>query len=111
MILRVEKRLVNLNLQKQLQIRIGKNNLLDKSSPRDDKEKYISSGLKVDENSSIPFEVIQINSDFSSKILITTLSGSVLNFNSVLEEVPIAYYGYNYVRWKEILLLVITRVL
>lgn len=54
----------------------------------------ISSGLKVDENSSVPFEAIQINNDFSDKILITTLSGSVLNFNSVLEEVPIAYYGY-----------------
>ena len=81
-------------LAKAIADKVGKNNLLVKVHPRDDKEKYISSGLKVDENSSIPFEVIQINSDFSSKILITTLSGSVLNFNSVLEEVPIAYYGY-----------------
>lgn len=81
-------------LAKKIADRVGKNNLLIKVHPRDDKEKYIDSGLKVDENSSVPFEVIQINNDFSDKILITTLSGSILNFNSVLEKVPIAYYGY-----------------
>lgn len=81
-------------LAKAIADKVGKNNLLVKVHPRDDKEKYISSGLKVDENSSVPFEVIQINNDFSDKILITTLSGSILNFNSVLEKVPIAYYGY-----------------
>ena len=81
-------------LAKAIADKVGRNNLLIKVHPRDDKEKYISSGLKVDENSSVPFEVIQINNDFSDKILITTLSGSVLNFNSVLETVPISYYGY-----------------
>lgn len=81
-------------LAKAIANKVGKNNLLIKVHPRDDKEKYISSGLKVDENSSVPFEVIQINNDFSDKILITTLSGSILNFNSVLENVPISYYGY-----------------
>lgn len=81
-------------LAKAIADKVGKKNLLVKVHPRDDKEKYISSGLKVDENSSVPFEVIQINNDFSDKILITTLSGSILNFNSVLENVPISYYGY-----------------
>ena len=81
-------------LAKAIADKVGKNNLLVKVHPRDDKEKYISAGLKVDENSSVPFEVIQINNDFSDKILITTLSGSILNFNFVLENVPVAYYGY-----------------
>lgn len=75
--------------------RVGRDNLLVKVHPRDDKEKYIRAGLKVDENSVIPFEVIQINNDFSDKVLITTLSGSILNFNPVLEKVPISYYGYS----------------
>lgn len=74
--------------------RVGKNNLLVKVHPRDDKEKYIKAGLKVDQNSLIPFEVIQINNDFSDKILITTLSASILNFNPVLENTPKCYYGY-----------------
>lgn len=74
--------------------RVGKDNLLVKVHPRDDKGKYIRAGLKVDENSVVPFEVIQINNDFSDKILITTLSGSILNFNQVLENTPISYYGY-----------------
>lgn len=83
-----------LELAKMIADRVGKENLLVKVHPRDNKEKYIDAGLKVDENSVVPFEVIQINNDFSDKVLITTLSGSVLNFNSVLEAVPKSYYGY-----------------
>lgn len=74
--------------------RVGRENLLVKVHPRDNKEKYIQSGLKVDENSAVPFEVIQINNDFSEKVLITSLSGSLLNFNQILEYSPISYYGY-----------------
>lgn len=84
-----------LELAKQIADRVGKENLLIKVHPRDNKDKYINAGLKVDENSVVPFEVIQINNDFSDKVLITTLSGSVLNFNPVLENVPKCYYGYN----------------
>lgn len=83
-----------LELAKKIADRVGKENLLVKVHPRDNKEKYINAGLKVDENSVVPFEVIQINNDFSDKILITTLSGSILNFNPVLKNTPTSYYGY-----------------
>lgn len=84
-----------LELAKKIADRVGRDNLLVKVHPRDNKEKYINAGLKVDDNSVVPFEVIQINNDFSDKVLITTLSGSILNFNPVLETVPKSYYGYN----------------
>ena len=83
-----------LELALKIAKKVGKNNLLVKVHPRDDKKKYIQAGLKVDQNSLIPFEVIQINNDFSNKILITTLSASILNFNPVLEQTTKCYYGY-----------------
>lgn len=83
-----------LELAKEIADRVGRDNLLVKVHPRDNKEKYNQAGLKVDDNSSIPFEVIQINTDFSDKILITTLSGSILNFNQALKNAPTSYYGY-----------------
>lgn len=83
-----------LELAKKIANKVGKENLIVKVHPRDNKEKYIDAGLKVDENSLVPFEVIQINNDFSEKILITTLSTSILNFNPVLEKVSKSYYGY-----------------
>lgn len=83
-----------LELAKRIADRVGKDNLLVKVHPRDEKEKYIRAGLRVDKNSEIPFEVIQINTDFSNKVLITTLSGSILNFNQAMENAPISYYGY-----------------
>lgn len=83
-----------LELAKKIADGVGRDNLLVKVHPRDSKEKYINAGLKVDDNSIVPFEVIQINNDFSDKVLITTLSGSILNFNPVLEVAPKSYYGY-----------------
>lgn len=73
---------------------VGKDNLIVKVHPRDDINRYKEKGLKIDSNSSIPWEVIQINQDFSRKILITTLSSSLLNFNPVLEQTSKVYYGY-----------------
>lgn len=83
-----------LDLAIKIAEQVGRENLLVKVHPRDDKEKYINAGLKVDDNSMVPFEVIQINSDFSDKILITTLSASILNFNPVLENTSKCWYGY-----------------
>ena len=84
-----------LALAKRIADYVGSDNFIVKVHPRDDKQKYIEAGLKVDRNSDIPWEVVQINLDFSNKTLITTLSGSILNFNPVLETVPKSYYGYN----------------
>lgn len=73
---------------------VGKANLLVKVHPRDDVEKYKSIGAVVDINSQVPFEVLCILQDISDKILITTLSGSVLNVSAMLAEPPQCWYAY-----------------
>nr|WP_288723694.1 polysialyltransferase family glycosyltransferase [uncultured Sellimonas sp.] len=83
-----------LELAQKIASKVGIDDLIVKVHPRDDESRYIKSNLKIDRNSGIPWEVIQINLDFSDKVVITTLSGSVLNFNPVLENVGKSYYGY-----------------
>lgn len=74
--------------------KVGKDNLIVKVHPRDDAARYTGSGLTVDTNSLVPFEVIEMCSNFTDKILITTLSGSLLNFNPVLDNPIRSIYGY-----------------
>lgn len=83
-----------LNLASAIANMVGKENLIVKVHPRDNAERYVKAGLRVDTNSRVPFEVIELCSDFKDKVLITTLSGSLLNFNSVLENPIRGIYGY-----------------
>lgn len=57
---------------------VGENNLLIKTHPRDIRTIYEVNGFKVDKNSSLPWEVIQLSKDFSNYIFLTVSSGSVL---------------------------------
>ncbi|MCI8387053.1 MAG: hypothetical protein HFE63_01125 [Clostridiales bacterium] len=83
-----------LNLANAIADMVGKDNMIVKVHPRDNMERYTQAGFKVDKNSQLPFEVIELCSDFKDKVLITTLSGSLLNFNPVLEQPIRSIYGY-----------------
>lgn len=83
-----------LELAKLICEKVGNENLIVKVHPRDDTNRYKNAGLKVDTNSKVPFEVIELCADFKDKVLITTLSGSLLNFNPVLENPIRSIYGY-----------------
>lgn len=73
---------------------IGKENLMIKVHPRDTRGIYEKEGFIVDENSSIPWEAIQLSRDFSDKVFMTVTSGSVLA-GSFMAEKPIkTYYMY-----------------
>ena len=84
-----------LELAVELANAVGKENLLVKVHPRDDVSRYISAGLTVDKNSSIPWEVIQINNDFEDKVLLSTLSTSLLTTALLFENSPSCYYLYS----------------
>ena len=73
---------------------VGRENLLVKVHPRDDAEKYKQYGLKVDARSGIPWEAIQIKHDFSDKVLISTLSTSLLTSASLFDNPPKSYYAF-----------------
>lgn len=81
-------------LAAMLQKQLGKNDLLVKVHPRDDAGRYSASGAVVDTNSPVPFEVLCILQDFADKVLITTLSGSVLNVSALIAQPPACYYAY-----------------
>lgn len=71
---------------------VGNENLLIKQHPRDIRDIYIKNGFNVDDNSSIPWEVIQISHDFSKNIFLTATSGSVLAGSFLSEKpIPIGY--------------------
>ena len=73
---------------------VGKDNLLIKIHPRDSRTIYLDNGFNVDINCSIPWEVIQLSSDFSDKVFLTVNSGSVLA-GSFMSEKPVrTFYMY-----------------
>ena len=57
---------------------IGKENMMIKTHPRDTRTIYADNGYKVDINSDVPWEAIQLAGDFSDHVFLSTTSCSVL---------------------------------
>ena len=60
---------------------VGKENLLIKAHPRDTRTVFQDYGLEVDRNSAVPWEAVQLSSDFFGHVFLTVASGSVLGGN------------------------------
>lgn len=73
---------------------VGRENLLVKMHPRDGRDVYEKYGIAVSRNSATPWEVIQLNHDFSDHVFLTISSGSVLNASAMLGDVVTTYYLY-----------------
>ena len=56
---------------------VGKNNMFIKTHPRSPNNRFIERGYNTNLNSSIPWEVICLNTDLSKTVLITLSSQSV----------------------------------
>ena len=57
---------------------VGNDNLLVKLHPRNNFDRFKKYGIKSNNAIGIPWEVIQMNNDFSNKVFITISSGSIL---------------------------------
>ena len=57
---------------------VGKENLLVKLHPRNRVDRFAEYGIETNKTIGIPWEVIQMNNDFSDKVFLTISSGSVL---------------------------------
>ncbi len=69
---------------------VGKDNLLVKVHPRDGRDVYKRAGLNVIKNSSIPWEVVQLNHNFNDHVFVSLCSGSVFNITAMKNEnVPV----------------------
>lgn len=73
---------------------VGKDNLLVKMHPRDTRNVYEDHGITVSRVSSVPWEVIQMNHDFSKHIFITMSSGSVISGCALLDDEVETYLLY-----------------
>ncbi len=73
---------------------VGKENLLIKEHPRDRRGAFANAGLKVDKNSAIPWEVIQLNYDFSDHVFLTVSSTSVFGVNMMIANRTETYFLY-----------------
>lgn len=74
---------------------VGKNNLIVKMHPRDNRNVFQKYGIHVYNQSQIPWEAIQLNNDFSKKVFLTVNSGSVLGANMILKDKARSYFLYN----------------
>ena len=63
--------------------KIGYENILIKMHPRDSRNVYEKSGISVMKESSIPWEVIYLVSDFSDKIMLTVNSGAFISISAL----------------------------
>ncbi len=71
---------------------VGKDNLLIKTHPRDVRTVYEDHGLEVIPGSWVPWEISQLNYDFSEHVFLSLLSNSVLNATAMLgDEIPTWY--------------------
>lgn len=73
---------------------VGKENLSIKMHPRDTRNVYEEYGIKVNRSSSVPWEVIQMNHDFSEHIFFTMSSGSVISGCALLGDKIKTYLLY-----------------
>ena len=58
---------------------VGKENVMVKIHPRNPENRFERLGYKTNKNTSIPWEVILMNNDFSDTVLITIASSTILN--------------------------------
>lgn len=79
---------------------VGRENLLVKMHPRDDRDVYEKQGITVSRNSAIPWEVIQLNQDFSNYVFLTVSSGSVINASAMLDDKIPTFFLYPLVKGR-----------
>lgn len=65
---------------------LGKENLLVKVHPRDGRDVFERAGLPVSRKSTLPWEVIQLNHDFTKHVFVSLSSGSTLNITAMKNE-------------------------
>ncbi len=96
-----EKTIGELAAAKKIAEKVGYENLIVKVHPRDNPLRFEKEGLTVDKNFSIPWEAMCMCKDLSKNILISTLSGSILNISGIFSKVPRCYYIYPLCRIEE----------
>ena len=70
---------------------VGKENIMVKIHPRNPENRFEKLGYKTNKNTSIPWEVILMNNDFSDKVLITIASSTIINSMALFNKKIVSY--------------------
>ncbi len=74
---------------------VGKENILVKLHPRNKIDRFSKYGIKTNKSVGIPWEIIQMNNDFSDKVFLTISSGSVLGSRLYFDDNIKTYLLFN----------------
>lgn len=74
---------------------LGRENVLVKMHPRDDRTVYEDYGLRVMRGSPIPWEICQICEDLSDRTLLSQTSGALLGANSLIDKPARGFFVQN----------------
>ena len=80
---------------------VGRENIIVKSHPRDFSDDYSAMGISLYPHSAIPWEALQLIMDFSDKVLLTSVSSSVMSLNMTLEHPIKTFYLYKLTRARD----------
>lgn len=83
-----------MDMLKDIANKVGHDNIILKIHPRDDVELYKKEGFTLDQNSSIPWEAIQLNGDFKDRVLLSSTSTAIISLNNVLDNPPRSIFTY-----------------
>lgn len=75
----------DVTIVKEIENIVGKENLMVKIHPRNSKNRFKELGIQTNANTTIPWELIAINEDFSQTTLITISSGSSITSYFIAE--------------------------
>ena len=79
---------------------VAKENILVKLHPRNKKDRFKEYGIATNKTIGIPWEIIQMNNDFSDKVFLTISSGSVLASKLYFNENIKTYLLFNCTKEK-----------
>ena len=81
-----------INLIKSISKVVGKDNIIIKNHPRDQRSVFDEIGIEKMDSVGIPWEVYQICSNLKGKVLVTVTSGSFINCAAMLDSENVKYY-------------------
>lgn len=90
-----EKGIEDYNLIMNIANIVGKENLIIKLHPRNKIDRFSKQGIKVWDSLGIPWEIYQMNEDYSNKVFFTISSGSILASKLYFDENIKSYFLYN----------------
>ena len=79
---------------------VGKDNILIKMHPRDNRTVYKDNGFVVDNISAVPWELIQLNHTFENNVFVSLSSGGIINATAMLNDDIKAFFLFPCVKGR-----------